>query len=141
MPQRALPGYDDIYFKNSSEKFKNLWNFANQLIAWTTITPIFYTGAIAGSEFLTYNAGKLYIALELEFQPLGSANVGASYITLHGIGDVVMVYPSFDTIAYNTTTLAINFKGVELCLYNYYFTRIASSLYTGMKFNGFRLTV
>jgi len=140
MPQRALPGYDDIYFKNSSEEFKNLWNYANQLIAWTTITPLFYTGAIGGSEFLTYNAGKLYVCINSIYSA-GAANINPRYIEIFDMANAAMMQLGENITYFNVATVSVMYILNSPVIKNYWFSRIVPNGANYMIFNGYRLTI
>ena len=57
---------NSVDWKNATPEQKNLWKYASSLIAYTTITPLFYNGPLVGSEFSVYNAGNNCICLDYE---------------------------------------------------------------------------
>ena len=119
----------------------NLWKICNALIAWTTITPLYYQGPIAGSEFLTYNAGKLYIALEIMQSGTGGS-LGNCYITLYDIANAVCTYLNNTYIYYNTVAANAPSGTFSTTHKNLYFSRIViSGDISQLKFNGYRLNV
>lgn len=130
-----------INWKNATPEQINLWNLCNGLIAWTTITPIFYEGGSAGSEFLVYNAGKLYIVLNLIVGNIGTAIDVPCYVQINGLVDAILGYYSNPSIAWNVTTVKLNYAPGCLSLNNIYFSKIALSGYSCLIFNGYRLDV
>lgn len=128
-----------INWKNATPEQLNLWQNVKGLIAYTAITPIYYQGVIAGSEFLTYNAGKLYIALDLSFNGYGIANTGV--VTLYNMADAVCLQLNNLNMAWDTTAALMKFTINTIQTQNLYFSRIITTTYSHLKFNGYRLTV
>jgi hypothetical protein len=94
---------------------------------------MFYCGVIAASEFLTYDAAKLYIALELEFGTVAS-NAAQTLISLYDETNTLMISLS------NDYSYAVNiFIGNNFAVKNYYFGRFGAANVTYVKFNGYRL--
>jgi hypothetical protein len=127
-------------WKNATPAQINLWRNVRALIAWNTITPIYYQGVIAGSEFTDPDNAKLYIALEAEFTYSDVGVNAYSRIVLHGLLGVVngaihnsmVAYDSVDTESYVNNMAAAK---------NFYFQYITSNeSYDLMRFNGYRLT-
>jgi hypothetical protein len=123
---------------NATPEQFNLWKLVNGLIAWTTITPLYYQGAIAASEFLTYAAGKLYIALEFE-AGAGSLDVANGNIVFYDMANSINFYSWNTAIVWNTTGAAVNYLVSNIVNKNIWFSRINKTNYTYMKFNGYRL--
>jgi hypothetical protein len=119
-----------------------LWNHVQNLIPYTRITPLFYSGAIAGSEFETYAATKLYIALEIEFTGYGTyydpaGNIPA--VTFYDENDLEAKCHSNVSLAYG---VAYSVWPNDIILKNQYFGRVeAGTGLSFMKFNGYRLNV
>jgi len=130
-------------WRNATPEQSNLWRIASALIAWNTVTPICYEGAIAGSEFLTYNAAKLYIALELEFisnlNP-GSIPANAPLVTFYDIANAVNHYSKCVDYFYDSAGATAYMFINNLKLTNMYFSRFVVAGYINVKFNGYRLT-
>jgi hypothetical protein len=118
---------------NATPEQKNFWKLASAKLAYATITPMFYQGVIAGTEFLTYDAAKLYIALELEFGAAASAASQSS----------IGLYDETNTLSFNPAndyTYAVNiFIGNSFAGKNYYFSRFITVNIANMKFNGYKL--
>jgi len=127
-----------LNWKNATPEQKNLWDNTRGLIAWNTITPMFYQGAIAGSEFLVYNAAKLYIALELEVIYHIALVGGAGTLFLYDIANVVN-YAARNSCGF-WIGAAENDIDNSVLLKNLFFSRITTVNYSYMKFNGYRLT-
>jgi hypothetical protein len=126
---------ETLLWRNATPEQLNLWNIAKAKIAYTTITPKFFMGAVAGSEFVTYDANHLYIALEIKFG-IPPATGGAGIQTnVYDESNTLCMYFANDAILYNA---ADRFLGNSMELKNFYFGRIVSG-YTYMMFNGYLL--
>jgi hypothetical protein len=118
-----------------------LWNYVQNLIAWTTITPLHYTGVIAGSEFLTYAVGKLYVCYNFIAMGTPVANAASAFIEIHNEADTNIGRPGNNSMAWDVTAVAFKYGAVSMILNNFYFSRFVEQTYTGMSFSGFRLNV
>lgn len=126
---------------NQSLDEKLLIDYASTLIAWANFVPLSYIGVIGGSEFLVYNAGKVYIATRLEFA-YGGSNVGVPSATMYDMANAVnFTAASNVSMAWNTTGAAFNFFGNLIKLQNIWFSRCAVAIVAYMRFTGFKLTV
>jgi len=132
-----------IEWKNATPEQHNLWKYARGLLAYTTITPLCYTGPLAASEYLTYNAGKLYVALKLEFYNLIDANAGVNELILYNMANAVKLEATDMFPVWDTTAAVIKYSNGCLKLDVECFSRVQTSggFYTYIRFNGFRLNV
>lgn len=104
------------------------------------VSQLFYEGVIAGSEFLTYNARKLYFGIDLEIGYSGLSN-SAAYIDLYNELNAAnfslgMGYPVWDT-----TGAVIKYVNCQIQVQNHLFSRLTNSIYSLIKFNGYRLSI
>jgi hypothetical protein len=122
-------------WRNATPEQINLWNIAKTKIAYTTITPLFFEGSLAATEFLTYNAGKIYIALELVFGTIGSS---AAYgtVEVRDEADAINFYLG-NSLCYWDGALKYSVHQAEIK--NIWFSRITPTVYSRMKFNGYRI--
>jgi hypothetical protein len=128
-------------WRNATPEQNNLWRIARALIAWNTCTPIYYEGAIAGSEFVTYNAAKLYICLDLVVNVnFSAATVNAGALVTYDIANAAKSQEYLNFPVWNTTAAALYYNVPSFRLVNIYFSRITVTTYVFMKFNGYRLT-
>lgn len=128
------------YFRGASPEFLNLWRHASALLAGVqTITPVFFMGAIAGTEYLTYDAKKLYIA----FYVVASYNSSTSFgiVNSYNEANAISAQATNNSAYWNATTAAVNSSSNKLELHNLYFSRLLFSGYTYLLFNGFKITV
>jgi hypothetical protein len=130
-----------LSWKNATPEQKNFWNLTKiRLVGWNTITPLFFGGAIAASEFLIYDAAKLYIALELEITgQVVTATVGS--ITFYNEANVAGRVMTNESLAWDVTAAAFKMQTNPIMLKNQYFGRIVVTQYASMKFNGYRLNI
>jgi hypothetical protein len=115
--------------------------FDNRMAANRTIVnvePLYFQGASAGTEFLTYAATKLYLCMEIQstiYTLLASSNI----ITLYNEANAVF-YISTNLMPYWDTTAAIvKMANNDTTLKNKYFSRLTAGTY--ISFNGYRITL
>jgi hypothetical protein len=119
-----------------------LWNYLRTTFAITAITPLYFQGAIAGSEFLTYAANKLYFCINGKFNGATAGAVGAgATVTLYNEANAISMYLQNTSMSWNTSTTAQQFTLNLIDVNSLYFSRLANSQYTYMIFNGYRLTL
>jgi len=119
-----------------------LWNYVQNLIAYTQITPIYYQDAIGGSEFLTYNAGKLYLANEIKFSLSGApTSATRARIIFYNEANAASFVMENDVIYWDVTLVVATFFGNNVETKNIYFGRLNNVDYDFMVFNGYRITV
>lgn len=130
-------------WKNATVEQKILWNHAKTKIAYTTITPIFYQGGVAGSEFVNFFASKLYIALEVVLSNDTAVGAGVPCgVYLYNELDALASY-NFNLSTYWDPTVTAVQKNVsnQLEIKNTYFSRLFVNNYAYIKFIGYRLNV
>ena len=105
------------------------------------VEPLYFQGASAGTEFLTYAATKLYIALLIEAngQALGSI-AGSSFSLYNEANAINSIYSNINAY-WNGTTNAVNYNHQFVTVKNSYFSRVALITLNYIKFNGFRITL
>lgn len=133
---------NNIDWKNATPEQKLLWRHASGLIAYNTVTPLVYFGTIAGSEFLTYAATKLYICLEFDAYVAQASLITNSGILFYDVANAVCAQIDNKSVTYNTTSSLLNYYTNFVKTTNIYFSRIVTNVvYTNMKFIGYRLTI
>lgn len=125
-----------------NEQLRMIWN--NVIEPWAapmyTITPLFYQGAIAGSEFLTYNVNKSYLCASCYFNPQFGIVGTFSPMIFYDLANAGFDYFSAATNAYNSTTLVRELNIISLEYKNLYFSRlVAGASYVTIKFIGYRI--
>jgi len=119
---------------------KYLLRYINDTFDVDSNERLFYQGVIAGSEFLTYNALKLYVAINVEFgtdAALGTAL--NNHVALYDDGNVLFF--TMRNIALvgdvaDNFTFPNNVASKDL-----YFSRIVVTGYEFMRFDGYRVTL
>jgi len=102
------------------------------------VEPLFYQGLYPGTEFLVYNANKLYICLN--YQSAGHY--------------VYAAVPDFPLVFYYDENNVVSFVGAYVNTYNstqygrnpfvvnnFYFSRVQALVYSSFIFNGYRITL
>ena len=129
-------------WKNATPEKVNAWKkFIALLPGVQTITPIYYVGAIAGTEFLTYSTKKLYFAMDLEITQGLAALVDPGYSRFYDETNTISFYGSEVISVWNATAAAFYYITNPYKSKDIYFSRFFYSLYSTIKFNGYRLTV
>jgi hypothetical protein len=118
-----------------------LWNFVQNLLAWTTITPIVYIGARAGSEFETYLNTKVYLCLEFDTGYSSSAVGGNPRdTTFYNMLNVATWNINNSDSYWEIPGARIRSFNNNFIYENFYFSRLIGTV-AWMKFIGYRLTV
>ena len=107
------------------------------------VEPFAFSGAIAGSEFLTYAATKLYLCFEFNvMSPTVSSVANTFNVALHDQNNTISGYVGNNPVYY-TGAVVNNGCVSPWAVSNLYFSRIdpTGSGYTYMKFIGYRITL
>jgi hypothetical protein len=104
-----------------------------------TITPLFYQGVIAGSEFLTYNVNKAYLCVSMTPGHFGNPLNANGFITLYDLANAVFhtvqnQYINFDSTAGQTLRAPAPYE-----ITNCYFSRLTNGTYSTITFFGYRI--
>lgn len=105
------------------------------------VEPIFFQGAIAGSEFLVYAATKLYLALEFSLYDYGDISANFWRVELYDEANNVFGYAANHISYYNSSDATQHNTGINCLNYNLYFSRIIAFSYRYMKIIGYRITL
>ena len=125
----------DIW-KNATPEQLLLWKIAKSKVAYNSITEMSFIGAIAGSEFETYAANKLYIALQVIFATSAGASLTNSYVSLYNEANAFVLALSNSSINYNA---AHYYNPCNMIIPNIWFSKIFVSGYSTMQFTGYKL--
>lgn len=102
------------------------------------VEPLYYEGVIAGTEFLTYAATKLYVCYSLTLNWFSNSLTDNYCVTFDESNNAISRYSNssgyFDGIAVQFVTNKLNIS-------NIFFSRIAVSIFINMNFNGYRITL
>jgi hypothetical protein len=139
MIPNIIQSIEDV-IKNAAPAEKILWQQIRLLCGENAaIRQVYYQGAIAGSEFLTYQSGKLYLAHELHFNSNNALSAFAASMALYDENNAVNFAPSNMSIIWNTTAAAPNYVGNDLIVKSCYFSRVLAYSYSYMKFSGYKI--
>lgn len=129
--QEILLSHFFTQFDNGSAANKRILN----------VEPLFYTGAIAGTEFLTYAATKLYLCYNTEFSRPENILDVVPNVYLYNEADAISFNLVNGTTIFNTVTNVPNFGQLNVSRNNCYFSRVAVANYLYIIFNGYRVTL
>jgi hypothetical protein len=105
------------------------------------VEPIFYQGLIAGTEFLTYAATKLYLCFSCQFGDSANHGENEGSIVLYNELNAAFYYVTNKNAYWETVGAKDEFIHNPIMLYNFYFSRLVQTIYTSMIFNGYRITL
>lgn len=117
----------------------HLWSYLAGIARVTALTPVVYQGAIAGSEFLTYAATKMYLALDFDAAyTSGAVGAAAGSVVFYNIANAIDFYyinamPIWNGAAAQYSNNNVNKKLIL-------FSRVVFNVYTYIHFVGYRIT-
>lgn len=132
---------NSVDWKNASPALKNLWRIVSTKIAYTTITPLYFMGTFAGSEFITYNANKIYIALNLIMDSVFGGAGAYANITLYDEVNALKMVLGFGSLSYDPVAPAFHALSNSYRHENIWFSRLVPGGTANFIFNGYRLNV
>jgi hypothetical protein len=125
--------------RDLSPALKNAWRYFQTLVGANPVyTDLYFQAEVAASEFLTYNAKKLYFAYEFKgyaHNPLNSGYI-EFYNAANVVNYVIMNAPPF----YDTSVPAVRFYLGNCEVQNIFFSRLVCGTYSTIVFNGIKVT-
>lgn len=133
----------DGNYNNAPAAFNQLFDHVCDLAPYNTFAELSYHGLAAGTEFLTYNASKMYICCELVASLYGNptpAGVNV-FVTLYNEADILHLAGYDSIIFWDATAGNYRHSDNKTTFKNIYFSRLALGSYTYLKFIGIRATI
>jgi hypothetical protein len=134
-----------LAFKNASPATQEAYNGLVAAIAAvpasvSAIVSLGYVGAVAGSEFETYAATKVYFCLEIDW--IGHVAGGATIPSVQYYNLANVLWGRYHPIGLVWWTgAAVNYDGSPLMTnQNLWFSKIIAGVYTHLKFIGYKIT-
>lgn len=120
-----------------------VYNYLKSTFDIDTIVPLFFQGIIAGCEFLTYDAKKLYFCLNLgcSMAP-GPVIVSQCNIQFYDAAHAAFLSLRDSFVVYDTSLPAVRYPrpaGAEIS--NIYFSCFSVVYYTEVRFIGYKITL
>lgn len=127
--------------ETSSPEQKIVWE---QIMLLTgencAVRKLSYTGALAGSEFATYQNTKLYLAYNIEVSGIGTLLINAAICYFANELNAWFFGAQNNAVIYNTTAAAITYFPNNVSIKNLYFSRMFFAAgYTYLNFQGYRI--
>ena len=120
-------------------KFDIGGGIANKKIV--NVEPLFFDNLIAGSEFETYAATKMYIALSLYINDSFGATTTTAQIFFYDFTNTVNMSSFNAAPVWDTTAALMKYIQLLTSYNNIYFARFTVTLYRYMRFIGYRITL
>jgi hypothetical protein len=106
------------------------------------LSQLYYQGPVAGSEFLTYNARKMYFALQYEHGGACGSGANAGYTNFYSETNVINFIISNDKMIWDATAAAPRYLVNTAIAENVIFSKIlVSGTLTYIRFHGYRITI
>jgi hypothetical protein len=105
------------------------------------VEPLFFQGLIAGTEFLTYAATKLYICLSINFGYTVTVTAAGNNVVYYNEANANFHYANKNAAFWDAGAAAQRFLAMSYTDYNLYFSRFIVTVYTSILFNGYRITL
>lgn len=105
-----------------------------------SLSPLFYQGASAGSEFLVFKAGILYVAYNLRGAGTGAAIATNHLISLYDRNNVVTYYSNQSVSYFDSVAAAAKYSLIGLDHKNLTFSRLVLQNMTSLRFIGYRIS-
>lgn len=131
----------DKYMINATPEQKIFFDRVVLKVGDNQITPFFFEGIIAGSELLTYNANKLYFALDLELSTDPTPLPTPGYGWLYDETNTIFFHLNNNSLYYDATATAYKAVPNNAITKNVYFSRLSVQSITKVKFIGFKTIV
>lgn len=142
MPNIFHQSVEDI-LKAATPEQRLLWNYV--FLRWGERVPVsqlVFVGPMAGTEFLTYSANKIYIAYQIEVTSSQNASATSSIVTLYDAGNTAFFYLRNASLYWDATAAAFRSWPVNANSSAIWFSRMATAGgYDYMKFVGYRISV
>jgi len=137
-----FPQTPEEIIKNASAEQRISWNYIFlRFGAKIGISQFYFHEGIAGSEFLIYSANKLYLALDLTFYGSSGMNAVVGYVTLYNEANAIRSISQNSMLSWDATAAAFKYISNNVYDKNLCFSRIVATVYGGIKFCGYRLSI
>jgi hypothetical protein len=103
------------------------------------VEPLFFQGAIAGTEFLAYAATKLYICYDVMFVAADGNTAQFANVITYNEADAAN--GRFSNDDFEGHEQDAEYFPDDLRIQNLYFSRVAVQVYDYIKFIGYRITL
>jgi hypothetical protein len=105
------------------------------------VEPLFYMGVGAGTEFLVYDATKLYIAYHLEFSMTNPLSFAYIHSRFYNEVNARSMFLSLETGYYDPVAGFVKYLTNNPVIKNIYFSRFELEVFNYIIFNGYRITL
>jgi hypothetical protein len=130
----------DQILQAATPEQKILWNYVFLRFGVNiAISQIYYNGATAGSEFLTYVSNKIFLAYQINTEASGGNAAAPGILTLYDENNVASNTIGNPFPYWDATAAALRYAGGYCQANNIYFSRILPSNMNRFGFIGYRI--
>lgn len=105
------------------------------------VEPLFYQGAIAGTEFLVYAATKMYICYNIALSTSAGITITIDYGEFYNESNIISLYLRNDHVFWDVAVNDVRYARQTLELSNFIFSRFVPSVINYISFVGYRVTL
>jgi hypothetical protein len=133
--------FESLLRANSTPEQETFLRFVTNVFDIILITPKFYQGVITGSEFETYNAKKLYFAYDVQIMNATLHGETEGSVLFYNVANGLFYSAKNATAYWEVAGAKDEFLMNPIYLKNFYFSRLASTIYDSLIFNGYLITL
>jgi len=130
---------NSVNWKNTDIAPNLVYRYLQSLGPIVSIIPLYFSGPIAGSEFETYQADKMYLCINSEFSGTINLDVGGYEIEFYNPVNVLTYMTNNNSCQFDAAGAPVTFLNGVAKVDNIAFSRLVTYLYTYIKFIGYRI--
>lgn len=131
-------------WKNKTAEAFLMWDAVYTIalgIGAVAITPVVFIGNLIGSEFLTYNANKLYYCLYCEFGTTSAVGTTTPEIVFYDESNAAMHRIRNSMAYWDIGVASIRFMAWTVATQDIWFSNLQPAVYNYGRFTGYRLDI
>jgi len=131
----------DEIIKGATPEQKIIWQQVRLITGENaSIRQLYFNGPFAGTEFLTYSANRLFLALEMELIGGIINALTLPQLTIFDAGNNAVYTLSNGAPYWDATAATVKYIGNNYIGKNLLFSRFTAGVATAIKINGFKIT-
>lgn len=135
---QATTPQTDILIGNFYSTFDNRSGVNRRI---SNVEPLHYSGAILGSEFLTYAVTKMYLCLSCFISYAANHGEIEGYVIFNNAADAAAINVTNKTAYWESLGAKDEFIMNPILIENFYFSRLTYLIYSSIIFTGWRMTL
>lgn len=133
--------FETLLRPTSTPQQETFLRFVTNVFDIVAIAPKFYQGVITGSEFETYNAKKLYFAYDVQIMNAAAHGEIEGSVLFYNVANGLFYSAKNANAYWEVVGAKDEFLMNPIFLQNFYFSRLAATIYNSLIFNGYLVTL